>query len=135
AERLFSPAPTGAHTPLDPKGLREWLPNYTYGAHAFGLKGFQELYDQRDQVLKWIKEYSPIEHASRDDPPIGLFYGGVKGAKPGESHPDPTHSPVLGIKLAERLEALGVEVVLSYNGNPHPRYASAAAFLIDRLKR
>ena len=63
------------------------------------------------------------------------FYTGVKGAKPGESHPDPTHSPVLGMKLAERLKELGVDVVLSYNGHPDPRYKNAAAYLIDRLKK
>lgn len=133
--RLACAAVNGAQTSLDPKELREWLPNYTYGAHAFGLKNFQELHEQRDQVMKWIQEYSPIEHATKDDPPIGLFYGGVKGAKPGESHPDPTHSPVLGMKLAEKLQAIGVDVVLAYTGKPHPRYSSAAAYLIERLKK
>lgn len=133
--RLACAAVNGAQTSLDPKELREWLPNYTYGAHAFGLKNFEELHDQRDKMMKWIKEYSPIEHATKDDPPIGLFYGGVKGAKPGESHPDPTHSPVLGMKLAEKLKTLGVDVVLSYSGNPHPEYPSSAAYLIDRLKK
>jgi len=68
----------GAQTSLDPKELREWIPNYTYGAHAFGLANFQALYDNRDQVLKWIKEYSPIEHVTKDDPPIFLEYGGQK---------------------------------------------------------
>jgi hypothetical protein len=38
-------------------------------------------------MLKWIKEYSPIEHATKD------------------------------------------------NGNPHPQYANANAYLIDRLKK
>ena len=47
------------------------MPNYSYGAHAFGLPNFQSLYDNREKVLKWIKEYSPIEHVSKDDPPIG----------------------------------------------------------------
>ena len=26
---------------MDPKELREWIPNYGYGAHAFGLKTFE----------------------------------------------------------------------------------------------
>ena len=111
------------------------MPNYTYGAHAFGLKNFQELHDKRADVLKWIKEYSPIEHVSKDDPPIGLFYTGTKGAKPGEIHPDPTHSPVMGMKLAERLKEVGVDVVLVYNGSPNPPYPNAAAYLIDRLRK
>src|SRR5206468_11883113 len=128
-------AVNGAQTSLDPKELREWLPNYTYGAHAFGLKDFQTMLDQRANVLKWIKEYSPIELATRDDPPIALFYGGVKGSKPGENHPDPTHSPIMGMMLAEKLKEIGVEVVLSYAGNPHPQYPSAQAYLIERLKK
>ena len=133
--RLYCAAVNGAQTSLDPKELREWLPNYTYGAHAFGLKDFQTLHDNRDKVLKWIKEYSPIEHVTKDDPPIGLFYGGVKGAKPGENHPDPTHSPVMGMKLSEKLKEVGVDVVLSYNGSPDSRYPNATAYLIDRLKK
>lgn len=133
--RLYCAAVNGAQTSLDPKELLEWLPNYTYGAHAFGWKDIKELVAKREFVLKWITEYSPIEHASKDDPPIALFYGGVKGAKPGESHPDPTHSPVLGMMLADKLKTLGMDVVLSYTGHPDPRYPSAAAYLIERLRK
>jgi hypothetical protein len=57
--------PLGAQTLLDPREMREWMPNYTYGAHAFGLPSFQSLIDDRDRVLPWIKEYSPIEQVSR----------------------------------------------------------------------
>ena len=83
--------------------------------------------------MKWIKEYSPIEHATKDDPPIGLFYGGEKDAKVGNSPKDPTHSPILGIKLEEKLKALGVDVVLVYPGRPHEKYKSSTDYLIDRL--
>ena len=86
-------------------------------------------------MLKWIKEYSPIEHVTKDDPPIGLFYGGDKGAKVGESHPDPTHSPILGMKLAEKLKELGVDVVLSTPATRTRSIPSAAAYLIDRLRK
>ncbi|MCA9248784.1 MAG: alpha/beta hydrolase, partial [Planctomycetales bacterium] len=105
--RLYCAAVNGAQVSLDPKELREWMPNYRYGAHAFGLAGFQELYDQRAQVLPWIQEYSPIEHVSKDDPPIALFYGGevpVVGASP----KDPTHAGIMGVKLAERLKENGI---------------------------
>ncbi|MBI3823407.1 MAG: alpha/beta hydrolase [Planctomycetes bacterium] len=133
--RLYCAAVNGAQTSLDPKELKEWLPNYTYGAHAFGLKDFDELHAKRDSVLKWIKEYSPIEHASKDDPPIGLFYTGDKDAKVGGIHKDPTHSPVMGMKLAEKLRDLKVDVVLSYTDHPDPRYKNAQAYLLDRLKK
>jgi acetyl esterase/lipase len=133
--RLFCAAVNGAQTSLDPKELREWMPNYRYGAHAFGLPNFQALYDNRDKVLRWIKEYSPIEHATKDDPPIGLFYGGDKDAKVGDSPKDPTHSPILGMKLEEKLKKLGVDVVLVYPGTEKPRYKNSAEYLLDRLTR
>jgi acetyl esterase/lipase len=133
--RLYCAAVNGAQTSLDPKELREWMPNYRYGAHAFGLPNFQSLMDNREKVLKWIKEYSPIEHVSRDDPPIGLFYGGDADAKVGDSPKDPTHSPILGIKLAEKLRSVGVDVVLVYPGHPNPKYKTSTDYLIDRLLR
>jgi acetyl esterase/lipase len=133
--RLYCAAVNGAQTSLDPRELREWMPNYGYGAHAFGLPNFQSLIDNRDKVLKWIKEYSPIEHVTKDDPPIGLFYAGDKDVKVGDSPADPTHSAILGIKLEERLKAAGVEVVLVYPGRPSGKYKNSGDFLIDRLKR
>jgi acetyl esterase/lipase len=134
--RLWCAAVNGAQTSLDPKELLEWIPNYTYGAHAFGLPNIKALCDKRDGVLKWIKEYSPIEHVSRDDPPIALFYG--KQETPpvvGTTQKDATHSAVMGIKLEERMKAAGVECILVHQDRAHPQYRSAQDFLIERLKK
>jgi acetyl esterase/lipase len=133
--RLYCAAVNGAQVTLDPKDVREWLPNYTYGAHAFGLKSLDEVEKNRDKLAAWIKEYSPITHVTKDDPPIGLYYGGVKGAKVGESHPDPTHSPILGLKLAEKLKEVGVEAVFHSNTEPNEKFPTAASFLIGHLKK
>lgn len=130
--RLTCAAVNGAQVSLDPKELREWMPNYGYGAHAFGLPGFQSLIDERERVLPWIHEYSPIEHVTSDDPPIALFYNGevpIVGASP----KDPTHSGIMGVKLAERLEATGVEVVLVHPGIESPKFANSTAYLIAQL--
>ena len=134
--RLYCAAVNGAQVSLDPKELREWMPNYGYGAHAFGLGKFQDLHDKRESVLKWIREYSPIEHATKDDPPIFMEYPGQKVAPVvGEKQTDPTHSAVMGLKLEEKLKSIGVEVILVYPGRTHPQYANSAAFLIDRLRK
>lgn len=133
--RLYCAAVNGAQVSLDPKETREWLPNYTYGAHAFGLKNLDEVEKNRAKLAAWIKEYSPITHVTKDDPPIGLYYTGVKGAKVGESHPDPTHSPILGLKLAEKLKAAGVDVVFHSATEPNKELPTAQAYLIDRLKK
>jgi acetyl esterase/lipase len=134
--RLYCAAVIGAQTSLDPKELREWMPNYGYGGHAFGFANFQAFHEGRDKVLKWLKEYSPIEHVSKDDPPIFMEYPSQKVPPVvGEKQTDPTHSAVLGLKLAEKLKSAGVEVILVYPGQTHPKYKNSAQFLIDRLKK
>ncbi len=133
--RLYCAAVNGAQVTLDPKPLREWLPNYTYGAHAFGLKNFQELHDKRESILKWIQEYSPMDHVTKDDPPICLVYGGKEPPVVGKVGPDPTHSAVMGLKLQEKLKATGVDCVLICPGHTSDKYKGAVDYLINRLKK
>ncbi|MSR33005.1 MAG: alpha/beta hydrolase [Gemmataceae bacterium] len=134
--RLYCAAVNGPQTSLDPKELREWMPNYGYGAHAFGLPNFQSLFDNREKVLKWIQEYSPIESVTSDDPPVGLYFGKQETPpKLGTNQKDPTHSAILGIGLAMKLKSAGVEYVLVHQDSPNEKYPSSAAFLIAYLKR
>ena len=89
--------------------------------------------DARDKILPWIHEYSPYEHASADDPPIYLDYPNQKEpVVPGTNQTDPTHSAILGLKMAERLKELGVEVHLNYPENP-ASIKSAREFVLARL--
>ena len=132
--RLYCAAVNGAQVSLDPKELREWMPNYGYGAHAFGLPSFQSLIDNREKVLPWIKEYSPIEHVSKDDPPIGLFYSGEVPVV-GSSPKDPTHSGIMGVTLTERLKSVDVDVELVHPGQSQPAHRNPTEYLIDRLTR
>jgi acetyl esterase/lipase len=141
--RLFCAAVDGAQTTLDPKVLREWMPNYTYGGHAFAITGpdgkrdagFNTYLAKRDELLPKIKTYSPMAHVTKDDPPVFLFYGNAKAATvKGESKDDPTHAPLLGAILMEKLTAEGVEGIFVHPGQPHPTYKSSADYLIDRLK-
>ena len=134
--RLYCAAVNGAQTSLDPKELREWMPNYTYGGHAFGFANFDTFHDNRAKVLKWLKEYSPIEHVTKDDPPIFMEYPSQKVPPVvGEKQADPTHSAMMGLKLQEKLKAVGVEVILVYPGHSHPHYQNSAAYLIERLNK
>src|SRR4029079_17703748 len=113
------------HPTLGPKVLREWMPNYPYGGHAFGFRTkekrdgeFQRFFDAREKVLPWITTYSPLSHVTKDDPPIFMEYPSQK--KPpvkGENQDDPTHSALLGLILMEKLKATGVEGILVYPGH------------------
>jgi acetyl esterase/lipase len=140
--RLTCAAVLGAQTSLDPEELRRWIPNAEYAGHAFGFAGpgrkrpeeFALLVANREKVLPWIKEYSPIEWVSRDDPPIYLAYPNQKQPpKFGQKEPDPTHSAVYGVALAEKLDDAGVEAVLAYPGHDDKTYGSLTKFLIEKL--
>jgi len=132
--RLYCAAVNGAQVTLDPKPLREWMPNYAYGAHAFGLAKLDDVLVNREKLLPWIKEYSPMEHVTKDDPPIMLAYGG-EAPKVGGTPKDPTHSATMGLKLAEKCREVGVEVIFTYPDQPHLQYKNTTEFLIDRLKK
>ena len=142
--RLTCAAVNGAQTSLDPRQLREWISNAEYAGHAFGFAArgrkrpeeFALLLENREKVLPWIKEYSPIELVSSDDPPIYLDYPNQK-APPveGGKESDPTHSAMYGVKLVEKLKPLGVEAVLSYPGHKDETYGSIPRFLIAKPKK
>ena len=140
--RLFCAAVNGAQTTLDPKLLREWMPNARYGGHAFGIRNekerdgaFQKFFDERETLLPWIEEYSPLNHVTSDDPPVFMEFPSQK--KPpvkGEAQDDPTHSALSGMILMEKLKDVKVEGIITYPGHPHEKYKNSTDYLIDRLK-
>ena len=86
-------------------------------------------------MLPWIKEYSPIELVTKDDPPIYLDYPNQKQPpQVGQTEADPTHSAMYGVKLAEKLAANGIEAVVAYPGHEDTKYGSINKFLIAKLK-
>ncbi len=140
--RLWCAAVNGAQTSLDPQQLKEWTPNSRYGGHAFGFMDpkdlktrdtrFAEFLAAREKILPWIKEYSPIEHVSADDPPIYLIYGSPPEL--GKPQKDPTHTANYGVKLQEKCKAAGVECELVYPGAPDVKHKAMTDFLIEKLK-
>jgi acetyl esterase/lipase len=141
--RLWCAAVSGAQTSLDPRQLKEWTPNSRYGGHAFGFMPdpkdlrtrdtqFAEFLAAREQVLPWIKKYSPIEHVTPDDPPIYMIYAAPPAL--GKEERDPTHTANFGVKLQEKLRSVGVASELVYPGAPDVKHAQLADFLIATLK-
>jgi hypothetical protein len=141
--RLWCAAVNGAQTSLDPQQLKEWTPNSRYGGHAFGFMDpndrktrdtrFAEFLAHREELLPWIKEYSPIEHASADDVPIYMIYTAAPAL--GEPQRDPTHTSNYGVKLQEKLRSLGVPCELVYPGAFEVKHATIAEYLIEALKK
>ena len=147
--RLWCAAVTGAQTTLDPQEMVAWTPNSRYGGHAFGFwanpvlpeKGngtrdahFAEFLAGRERILPWILEYSPLANVSAGDPPVCLIYTKEPPAL-GQKQKDPTHTPNFGVKLQERLQAVGGECELVHPGVESPRHPDVHAYLIDRLRQ
>ena len=111
--------------------MKEWTPNSRYGGHAFGLPNFQTFLDRREEILPWIKRYSPYANVSKDDPPIYLRYN----TKPeiGKTQKDPTHTSNFGLKLQEHCKANGVKCELFYPGAEDAKHNTTTAFLITIL--
>jgi acetyl esterase/lipase len=141
--RLWCAAVTNAQTTLDPQQMKEWTPNSKYGGHAFGFMPdpknlrtrdtqFAEFLAAREQVLPWIKQYSPFEHVSADDPPIYLIYATAPAL--GQDQKDPTHTANFGVKLQEKLRAIGVPCELVYPDAPSVTHPQVHDYLIETLK-
>ena len=137
--RLYAVAVDVPQTSLDPLQMREWTPNSSYGAHAFGFtaspaekkSGFQVFFEKRDTILPWIAEYSPYALATSAAPPVYMHFS--TPPELGKDQKDPTHTANFGVKLEEHLRELKVECELVYPGAPDIKHADTYLYLIDRL--
>ena len=129
--RLQCAAVIGAQTTLDPKQMVAWTPNSKYGAHAFGKRNFQEFLAERENLLPWIKEYSPYALVTKDDPSVCLIY--VDPPAIGQVQKDPTHTSNFGVKLKEKCVETGVDCELIY-GSDVKVSKTATDYLIKKLK-
>lgn len=130
-----------AQTTLDPVQMKAWIPNGFYGGHAFGINkpgkenreiNVKEFLARRDELLTSINEYSPYALASKDAPPVYMYYRDKPAI--GKKAKDPTHSANYGVQLHEHLKLLGVQTELVYPGAPDVVHATAEDYLIDVLK-
>ncbi len=142
--RLTCAAVNGAQTSLDPKQLREWMPNAIYCGHAFGYKAngrgrpeeFELALKDREKILPWIKEYSPIELVTPDDAPVFMSYGAQdKPVEVGQSPKDPTHAAIYGVMLAEVMKKHGIEAIVSWPQKQSEMYKNTTEFLIKKLTK
>jgi len=118
-------------TSLDPKQMTAWIPNNQYGGHAFSLPNYQAFLDQRDQLMPWIREFSPYELVSPGAPPVYLFYDSPVAL--GEPWKDPPHSANFGAGLVEKLKKVGVEYEFNYNGAAGVKHPDIFGFLLEKL--
>ncbi len=126
---------------LDPIQMKQWTPNSRYGGGAFGFMDphdtktrdsqFEQFLASRERILPWIQQYSPIEHASPDDPPIYVSFTNPPNF--GQSEKDPTHTANFGVALKWKLDEMGVPCELVYPAAPSIKHQRMEDFLIATL--
>ena len=97
-------------TSLDPKEMREWIPNVKYGHSAFGYKGFNDWLAHREDCQEWIKRFSPIallRDCTPSKAPVFLYFAMPDPPK-GKLPKDPTHAGMFCTKFREACEAKGI---------------------------
>jgi acetyl esterase/lipase len=123
-----------AQTSLDPRQMVEWVPNSHYGGHAFGEPTFKDFLAKREELLPWIRKYSPYANANKGDPPVFLMYNSSPAV--GKEQKDPTHTANFGVTLQEHCSKQGVECELYYSDDldEKTRQDKLTNYLISRLK-
>lgn len=119
-------------TSLDPRQMRDWIPNNDYGHHAFSLPTYDDFLARREDLLPWTKEFSPYELVTSDDPPVYLFYDSVPA--PGQPAKDPPHSANFGAGLEQKLKEMRVPYEFNYSGATGVKHPDIFAFLVEYLK-
>ncbi len=118
-------------TSLDPVQMRQWIPNNDYGHHAFLLPSYADFIAKRTELLPWIEKYSPYLLATKDDPPVYLFYDSVPAM--GQPAKDPPHSASFGAGLVEKLKAEGMTYEFNYTGAKDVKQPDLLSYLKDQL--
>jgi hypothetical protein len=130
--RLTCVATSGGQTTMDFDWWLKNVPGYDQ-PHRDSSTVFDA--DSPEDVKRIVDEISAFSLISKDDPPIFMSYG----MKP--DNPLPTgdrargwkvHHVIFGVKLKEKMDAIGVEAHLLYP-TARPKYASRERFLITKL--
>ncbi len=131
--RLACLVTNGGQTTMDFGWWRKWIPGYET-SHRDPL----EIFDvkTKDEIPKLVPEISALSLISADDPPIHMAYGMAPDdpipANPQRARGWKIHHVIFGVKLKEKMDALGIEADLKYPG-ASPKYASTADFFKAKL--
>lgn len=134
--RLAAMGVQGAQTTVDPRVIAKLIGEATArhpGLEPFyGLKG-DELATQR--AYRIFEEASPVNHLSKDDPPVLLIYSEPDVPLPADAKPGAgIHHPRFGFYLKERMDKLGIECTVRILDTPEKR-AEAPRLLAEFFRR
>ncbi len=98
----------------------------------YGMKDDKDL--SRPELIRLFEDASIINHATRDDPPLYLYYPQANeplpANSPGNRH---IHHPKFGFFLKDKTDKLGLEVVLKLREDYSARNRSSPEVVRDQV--
>jgi arylformamidase len=136
--RLCAGVGISGQTSIDPEVIVPWvgdqIMNHAMISRAVGAKDRQEVKERYSEYQPLYREFSPINHVTKDDPAVLLYY---RTPTPLPA-PDPgtaIHHAMLGQKLKEKADAVGATCVIEYAERPNESKAVVTEFLLKHLKK
>jgi hypothetical protein len=136
--RLCAGVGISGQTSIDPEVIVPWvgdqIMNHAMISRAVGSKDRQEVKERYSEYQPLYREFSPINHVTKDDPAVLLYY---RTPTPLPA-PDPgtaIHHAMLGQKLKEKADAVGATCVIEYAERPNESKAVVTEFLLKHLKK
>lgn len=136
SSRLTCVGSIGGQSSYDPLQIREWL-----GGRAWEHRAFITFYDvktmdeyEKPEVRKLAFDASVINHLTRDDAPLFMFYSEADQPLTDAGGPGAgIHHPKFGHLLKEKMDALGIEAV--YRHAKDGQQPSGMDAMIEWLKQ
>ncbi len=138
SSRLCAAVDVSGQTSIDPEVIAEWVGDSVvqHGMiyHAVGANSPDEVKNKYAEYRELYREFSPINHVSRGDPPVMLFYptpSPLPATDPGTA----IHHAMFGIRLKEKADAAGTICVLRFSADADQFSVESSEFLLKYLKK
>ena len=136
--RIVAAATSNGQSTYDLRHYRKWFNLGDFIIHEaffpmFEIEKGSDFWSDK-RILQLMKDSSSISHLTKDDVPVFMTYG--RGNVPVDNDTNPgvwVHHVLLGLKLQEAMEKLGLECTVVSPEHPESRYGSMEAFLIAKL--
>ncbi|MEO7298777.1 MAG: alpha/beta hydrolase [Verrucomicrobiota bacterium] len=138
SSRLCAAVDVYGQTSIDPEVIAEWVGDSVlqHGMiyRAVGANSPEEVKNKYAEYRELYREFSPINHVSRGDPPTMLLYPTptpLPATDPGTA----IHHAMFGKKLKEKVDAVGGICVLRFANEPDQSAPESCEFLLKYLKK
>jgi acetyl esterase/lipase len=137
--RLTCMAVGNGQPSYDPRfAERAGIPRPNFERHEFFLPFYGIKAEEIDtpKAYKLYEKAAPITYLTKDDPPAHLSYTFANEPTDANSNLGlVVHHPKLGLALEERMDALGIECVVQYRGQPGGERITPLAFIKKHFER